>query len=158
MKLAEKVISIHEDYKTLLDIVKSFLSKPNQKTKAVEDFFFDSDVSDFIGYKDYDSNGNLNLEDWSATLVCKDFVNSLLAYGEGEDVQIEDAQQLAPKIPEMIKGKSFQIDSFFGNVKDKRSTSRELIQDFIVEVKSSKYDDGKDILTVEVNIENASLD
>lgn len=158
MKLAEKVISIHEDYKTLLDIVKSFLSKPNQKTKAVEDFFFDSDVSNFFGYKDFDRDGSLNTEDWEVELVCKKFSEGLLAYGEGEDVTIEDAKELAPKIPEMIKGKSFQIDSFFGKIKDSHGTGQEHIQDFIVAVKSSKYDDNKDILTVEVSIENAYLD
>jgi len=153
MKLADQVL---EEYKTLKDNVKSFLAKPNVKTKAVEDFFFDTDVSSFIAFNDIE-DGKLVTKDWDVELTVADFTKTLLSYGEGEDVSIEDAQQLAPEMPTMIKNKTFEIDSFSGKVKDSSGTSNHRISNFIVAVKSAKYDSKKDVLTVAVEVESAEL-
>jgi hypothetical protein len=154
MKLAEQVLAIHEDVKTAETIIKSYLNKPNPKSHAVEDFFFDTDCKNLVGDENTDQ-----LDKWEVDLQAENFSESLLQMCEGEDVTAEDCKELASKIPSMIKGKQFQIDSVTGKVSDSRGNHRSKanVSKIVVEVKSAKYDDNKDVLTAEVKITDVDM-
>lgn len=140
--LALRVIKLYEDVKVLQDIVKTFLSKPSGKHKAIEDFFFEVDVAD----------ADLRDDEWELTLEAKKFSDNLFTFGEGEDVQIEDAKELSQKIPDMIKGKYFKIDSYAANVDGSRK-----IVSFVFKIVSAKYDKNKDTLTAETEVFDADF-
>lgn len=161
MTLAQKVLDIHEDVKTAEEIIKSYL-KPSPRSKNVEDFFFDVDVKDLSGwnYNPYDKENEddpFNIDEWSGDLLAKKFSETLLAMCEGEDVTIEDCREFAPKVPALIKGLSFEIDSVKGRIEDSNGYTEMRVSQIVVAIAKAKYDPNKDELTGELEFEEIDL-